>query len=275
MHANRQVNSFDDEVFLATRPVFTLKDLAAAMRGRSRNAVRSWAKYHLGTGRLRLVERGVYAAVPPGVGAGSFEPDSFLVGEAVRPGAVFSCHAALQLLGVAHSDWNVVTLLTELRRRPLTSKTWRIEFSLHPAPLRNRGEERKGVQEVRYRGRQLQVTGPERTLVDGFHSPDKVGGLEELVESAAGFSSLDLETLLEVLEAYDRKALWAATGWFLEQYARAFSVPEDYLKSLEAQGPSSPHYLPRSRRGQGGVLVPRWNLVLPEGVVALAEPDAG
>ncbi|MGH7565061.1 MAG: type IV toxin-antitoxin system AbiEi family antitoxin domain-containing protein [Gemmatimonadota bacterium] len=275
MNTNRQVKKFQDETFLATRPVFTLEGLSVAMEGRSRSAVRSWVKYHLATGRLRLVERGVYAAVPPGIDAESFDPDPFLVGRVVRPDAVFSYHAALQLLGVAHSDWSVVSLFTERRRRALASNAWRIEFSLHPATLRKGGKETKGVEDVRYRGPPLRVTGPERTLVDGFHSPEKAGGLEELVVSAAGFASLDFQMLLEVLQAYDRKTLWAATGWFLEQYRHSLVVSNDLLRSLEKRIPLSPQYLPRHRRGQGGVLVRRWNLVLPEHVVALGEPDAG
>lgn len=62
----------------------------------------------------------------------------------------------------------------------------------------------------------LRVTGPERTLADGFRQLRLVGGLEELVTSAAGFASLDLEQLDALLRAYDLRILYAAVGWFLE-----------------------------------------------------------
>src|SRR2546422_6119167 len=149
----------------------------------------------------------------------------------------------------------------------------RVEFVSHPPPLVRRRAVGLGVREVRYRDRAVRVTGPERALVEGFRKPRMVGGLEELIQSAAGFSSLDLDLLRTVLKAYDQKALWGAVGWFLEQYHRTFRVPEEYLRALERGRPASPHYLPRRQRGKGGLLVSRWNLVLPESVASLREPN--
>lgn len=49
------------------------------------------------------------------------------------------------------------------------------------------GEQSLGVDSVDHAGVTLRVTGPERTLVDAFRTPRWSGGMEELVESAAGF----------------------------------------------------------------------------------------
>ena len=68
-------------------------------------------------------------------------------------------------------------------------------------------------------------------------------------------------------------SLWAATGWFLERYQRAFRVTEEDLSQLERHRPASPHYLPRRARGKGGTLLPRWNLILPETLLTLSEPS--
>jgi hypothetical protein len=75
----------------------------------------------------------------------------------------------------------------------------------------------------------LDTTGPERTLVEGFNRPSLAGGLEELVRSAAGFTTLDLGLLEEVLRRYDLARLWAATGWFLETFQKSFHVPDALL----------------------------------------------
>ena len=69
-----------------------------------------------------------------------------------------------------------------------------------------------GIRRLERQGKLLEVTGPERTLVEGFSRPSLSGGLEELVNSAAGFTTLDLELLEEVLRRYDMAKLWAATG---------------------------------------------------------------
>ncbi len=272
MRSERQAK-FDGEAFLARHPVFGLRELAEAMGARKTSALYSWVKYHVATGRLHQVERGLYAPVPPGVDGRAFAPDAFLVGAAAREDSVFAYHSALQLLGAAHSVFHAVAVFTGRRRRPLRVGNVRVEFVSHPTPLVRRRAVGLGVREIRYRDRAVRVTGPERTLMEGFRTPRMVGGLEELIQSAAGFSSLDLDLLRAVLKAYNQKALWGAVGWFLEQYHRTFRVPEEYLRTLERGRPTSPHYLPRRQRGKGGVLVSRWNLVLPESVVSLREPD--
>ncbi len=263
------------ETFISTREVFTVEDLAKALgkqRGeRGRSAARSLLKYHRRRGRVRHVTRGVYATVPVGVDRPKFRPDRYLVAAAVRPDAVFSYHAALELLGAAHSDWAVCSLFTCSRRRPLPLDGVVIRFLQHPPALERRGKENLGTVRVERSRETLAVTGPERTLVEGFRQPALVGGTQELVESASGFGVLDLRLLRRLLEAYDEKLLWAAVGWFLERYQSKFFVPADYLVSLEKRCPKSPQYLLRSQRG--GMMQPRWSLILPRDLVRGGEPD--
>jgi hypothetical protein len=188
---------------------------------------------------------------------------------------VFAYHSALTLLGAGHSDWNVVTLMSSRRRRPLELRTARVEILPHPVALVREKATGLGVRSLGYLHTTVRTTGPERTLVDGFRQPRLVGGIEELVTSAAGFASLDFELLDAVLDAYDVRILFASVGWFLETHQEHFFVPDDVLLRLEARRPASPQYLPRRGRtgGEGARLVPRWNLILPDGVLRGAEPD--
>ena len=149
--------------------------------------------------------------------------------------------------------------------------TVELEFLAYPVALRKKRLEELGSRQVERQGHRLWVTGPERTLVDGFRQSRWVGGLSELVESASGFGVLDLDLMERVLEAYSQRSLWAAVGWFLERYQKTFFVPDEYLDFLEKRRPRSTHYIPRS--GRAGVFVPRWNLVLPANVVRGGEPD--
>jgi hypothetical protein len=106
-------------------------------------------------------------------------------------------------------------------------------------------------------------------LVDGFRRLDLVGGLEELVSSAAGFPSLDFEEIDAVLDAYRVHNLYAGVGWFLEAHREHFFVSDDYLARLEKRRPAAPQYLPRRSRTEdaGSRMVPRWNLILPEALL--------
>jgi len=266
MSAKRQLKKPDLPGFFARHPAFTLFQLSEALGGSHRKAAaRERAKYHLSRGRLKAVSRGVYAVVPPGVSASRFQPDRYLVAAAIQPNGIFSHHAALELLGFAHSDWNVCAILTERRRPRLRLNGVELVFLQPPPVLRPESLWQIGTRRVERLGQPLRVTGPERTLLDGFRQPRLVGGLGELVESAAGFGALDLELMKRLLGLYDHRMLYGAAGWFLERHQKEFFVPPAYLSDLEKQRPRSRQYLPRGQR-RGGTLVSRWNLVLPENI---------
>lgn len=249
--------------FFATHPVFSLDDATTTLKLQGgRAGVVERLKYHLETGRLKLVIRGVYAVVPAGAKAKEFRTDPFLVAAVFRPGSVFSHHSALELLGVAHSVWNKCTLYAKGRRRPLLVNGTILRFLEHPAPMRTELGGHLGTRKIERQGKLLQTTGPERTLVEGFRRPELAGGLEELVTSASGFAVLDLTLLDEILQRYGIANLWAAVGWFLERFRDTFHVPEEFLRHLEEHRPRSPHYLERNQRG--GMLAGRWNLILPK-----------
>jgi len=269
MNSSNKVKTAD---YFVTRPVFSLEEAARALappRGRAGAVER--LKHHLQAGRLKLVERGLYAVVPVGIAVERFQPDPFLVAKAARPDGIFSHHSALELLGVAHSNWTQCTLYTARRRKPLAMEGVTIRFLDHPDPFRKESHRQLGVRKIERRGKLLEATGPERTLVEGFRRPALAGGLEELVRSAAAFPTLDLDLLEAILRRYDTANLWAATGWFLERFRKSFGAPESILSRIEHNRPRSPQYLDRSQRG--GTLAARWKLILPEVLMRPGEAD--
>jgi len=261
----------DTKTFLETRQVFSLADAVAALSPGNRKGALDRLQYYAKLGRVKPVAYGVYSTVSPGVDPVRFQPDRYLVAAALRPDGILSHHAALELLGAAHSDWNVCTVLTRRRRPPVRLDGVTIRFVAPPVMLARQKSEAMGVRTVDRLGTSLKVTGPERTLVDGFWQPALVGGLAELIESASGFGVLELDLLASVLSAYGQKVLWAAVGWFLERYQRTFFVPPEYLTQLERHRPKALQYLLRNERG--GVKIRRWNLVVPEYIERGAEAD--
>ncbi len=258
--------------FFATHPAFSLEEAAEALvppGGHAGTVER--LKHHLKTERLKLVARGLYTVVPSGVDAKRFQPDPILVAAAARSDAVFSHHRALELLGAGHSVWRQYTLYTSRERRPLSLDGNTICFFAQPRQMLSSKGKSIGTRRIERRGRLIEVTGPERTLVEGFRRPKLVGGLEELIVSSSGFPTLDLDLLKEILQRYKTTYLWAATGWFLERFQQSFHVPEVFLKRMEQHRPGSPHYLERESRG--GKFVARWNVIVPHGLVHLGEPD--
>ena len=248
--------------FLADHPAFTTRELAAA-RGAPSDTISAYEqlKHHLQTGRVKQVVRGLYAAVPPGIDAESFEPDRYVVAAAAEPEGIFAYHAALELLGVAQTVWSECILHSERPRAPIQLDSARLVFLPMPLPLRRHGAEDVGVRLVGHESTRLRVTGPERTIVEGFRQPHRVGGVQELVESASGFPVLDFDLLEEVLEAYAQRSLWAAVGWFVDRHRDNWLPPKRFLDRCRTERPRGRQYLVRDRRG--GRTLAEWNLILP------------
>jgi predicted transcriptional regulator of viral defense system len=260
------------ETFFSRNPVFSFAEAVSTLAPeRDRRGMVDRLKYHVKNRILKQVARGVYAVVPSGEDPGKFRPDPFLVGLALRPDAVFSHHSALELLGASHSIWSSVTLFSARRRPSLSTDGMKFSVFRNPMQMNASGESAIGTRKVERRGKLLLVTGPERTLVEGFRRPALVGGVEELVTSAAGFAALDMKLLQEVLERYGTSRLWAAAGWFLEQMQNDFHVKEDVLSLCERKKPRAPQYLERD--SLGGELSKRWNLILPHSMTKAVEPN--
>ena len=269
MNTERKLRGND---FFAGHAVFSLDEAAAALlpEGKRLRVVER-LKHHLRTGRLKRVTREIYAVVPLALSPEDFRPDPFLVASAMYPDGVFSHHSALELLGAAHSLWNQCTLYVNRRRRPLQLEGVTLRFLDLPLSMKGDSGKQVGTRRIERQGKLLEVTGPERTLVEGFSRPSLAGGLEEMINSAAGFTTLDLELLEEVLRRYDMAKLWAATGWFLERFQKSFHVPDSFLARMEQRRPRSRAYVERGQRG--GLLVGRWNLILPKVLLSSGEPD--
>ncbi len=262
----------DTGTFLQTHRVFNLDEAARVLApSGGRKATLERLKYAAARNKLKKLTRGVYASVPPGVDAAKFQPDRFLVAVAMRPDAVFSHHSALELLGAAHSEWRLCTAYSARRSQSFDLDGLELRFLSHPQSLVHHRAFDRGIRSVHRLDRELRVTGPERTLIDGFRRPDLVGGLAEFVESAAGFPVLELPLLLELLDVFGQKVLWAAVGWFLELYRKTFYVSDGDLALIEKHVPKAPLYLARDQRG--GVLVRRWNLIVPGAILEGMEPD--
>jgi len=258
------------EALFARNPVLSYETWLSAAGGPSKaSRVREQAKYYTSTGRLRHLARGVYAVVPPGADPTTFLPDPYLVAAALRTDAVLSYHTALDLLGVSRSVFHRYPYFTVRPRRMVRLDSWEWPSVAHPKALVEKRRTDFGVVMMDRRGTVLRVTGPERTLADGFFALRWVGGLEELVESVAAFHDLDLDRLDAYLRLLDRAVVDAAVGWFVESHPQVAPQASAFLQRLERRTPKTAVYL--GTRAPGGRMQRRWNLIVPSHL----SPDTG
>ncbi len=247
--------------FLAVSPVFDLNRVRTAFPDSSPQAALKRVRRVMASGKVKRLQRDLFASVPVGAVAETYNPDRFLIMLTLRPDAVFCGHSALELLGASHSAWNRCLAYTRGRRTTLDLGDVSFWAVGNPVPLAKHSNSGLGVESGDRLGRALQFTGRERTLVDGFWMPGRVGGLEEMVRSAAGFPVLNFELLLKVLEAYASPKLYSCVGWFLDRNREQFYVDDGVLDHLRARRPASPKYM--ARHSGEATFNSHWNLMVP------------
>jgi hypothetical protein len=246
--------------FIATNPVFRLEELQAfyVRTGRKASAARPAIAYHLKTGGLQPIRRGLYGR------RGSL--DFWLVGSRVAPDAVLAYDAALSF-HFLHTPGHRMCFLTATRATPFA---WGdVIFTPVRLPRTYRGASELEDQVVTggRMGLSLRVTSVERTLVDcadrlDLASHDPLA----LMDFFAQPPTLDYRQLVRRLNTLDSRVCAARVGLFL--VARR-DVPPFVEQHLERLLPREPTYLvSRHERGDDSRLLGRWNLIVPEAVYA-------
>lgn len=262
--ANHPMTTAD---FLLQHPVFNLDTARDLLGGDARQRV-----FHaIEQGRAVKLRRELFATVPIGQDPQKTQPDRYLVMSQVRPGCVLAGHSALELLGMAHSEWTACCAYSHSSRGKFRLRGIAYEVVGHPSQLDDDSSE-FGVKQSWRQELPIRHLGPERTLVDGFLRPRLSGGVVELVLSLDGLRLLDLDLVEEVLSRYSLRTLYGAVGWFLERNQRDLFVPDSLLTRLESRVPTSPHYL-ESSKGRARVM-PRWNVLVPTELVTSEEKGA-
>jgi hypothetical protein len=116
----------------------------------------------------------------------------------------------------------------------------------------------------------LLSTGPELTIIEGFRYPSRVGGIEELVNSAEAFRRLDLGEIEDLLDKFNMRKVYAGVGWFLARNKLRWNVDDSLLDRLRSKIPSSPKYL---EAGLEATFDRTWNILVPRSLTASESPD--
>jgi hypothetical protein len=99
--------------FLSAHPVFTRAEFAAAFGHPAGAAnVTSLLRHHLRAGNIKRVSREVFAAVPAHLAADRMVIDRFVAASKLRADGVLGFHSALELHGIAYSEFNEVQLIS-------------------------------------------------------------------------------------------------------------------------------------------------------------------
>lgn len=225
----------------------------------------SLVRYHLRSGRLLRVRRGLYLVVPPGATRDSVPVDALLLAAKAAPDGVLAYHTALEFHGRAHSSFQRLHYLSQQQQRPWTFRDYAFQRVAPPKALIRKHGTSKEVKIAERSGETVHVTSLERTLVDVLDRPDLAGGHEELWRSLELVEYFDLDRVVEYALLLDNATTVAKVGFYLDQHRKELMVEESHLRRLRAHRPKQPHYLDRTSRGETK-LAREWNLVVPRAV---------
>ena len=261
--------TFRHDAFFRQHPVFTGEELAEHLSSSGRVGARtqeSLLAYHTKNGRLVRVRRGLYAVIPPGADRDTYPVDPYLIASRLTPDSVLSHHTALEFHGRAYSVWQHLTYLASRPLEPLTFRSHVFRGARFPEALVRSGKEHFDVLTTERAGMSLRVASLERTMVDVLDRPHLAGGWEEIWRSLESVEFFDLEKVVEYALLLGNATTASKVGFFLDQHREHLMVKERHLKALRHRRPRQPHYLDRTRSGNGS-LVAEWNLVVPAEVV--------
>lgn len=247
--------------FLEGNEVFTLEEYMRAVDPEVSERTRyTNLSNAVGRGQAYRVRKGLYAS-----NLGIYRdrvPNVFLVASKAAQEATVSHHSALELHGVAHTPLRTVFYTSRSRLGEFEVRGYRfIRLAPpdgHDTVLRAfTGRARSGDVLV-------PVTSRERTLVDCLRNVDAAGGLEELLRSLGGFTSIDVGSLLEYLTLVSSPTITARAGWVLELFAEDWGLDDGFLEVLERGVRRGTYRLLRSDAPQS--FVARWRLYVPAGL---------
>lgn len=249
--------------YLESREVFTLDEFLAdvdptvAERTRYKNLQNAVARDH-----AYRVKRGLYAS-----NLGMYRdrvPNVLLVAAKAAPDAVVSHHSALEAYGVAHTPFRTVYFTSVHQVADFQVRGYRFRRVAPPSvsdPGFILGESltRQRVGEVI-----IDVTTKERTLVDCLRDLSLAGGLEELLRSLGGFTSMSAARVAQYAESLASPTLTARAGWVMELFADYWRLDTTVLERMrQSAGRGTYRLLPGAASQK---FVSEWRLYVPADV---------
>lgn len=214
-----------------------------------------------------VIKKGIYYIKKPNEWFREYlEVNPLIIAAYIHPKGVIGYHAALKCYGVAYSESNLfqIALPKAISRvqRPFEYQNARYKF--YRADL-SFGIASFVIDDVR-----VKHFVRERILLEGLMFPDRFLGINEFLKSIDGFSWIDLDTLMDILNYYPLTSISMRLGWLLENNQQKWNVSESILNKLEKKRPESRILLVK-KKTRSNYLVKRWNLMVPKTLNGLSE----
>jgi predicted transcriptional regulator of viral defense system len=233
-------------------------DLVDISRRHAVNLLASMAQ----KGALHRVGRGRYAVIPPDVlyGRRSYVVDPHLIlDELMQSNGADGCYyvayqSAAAIHGAAHQLPFVLLVAVPQQRRPIELGRARIQF------VQLKLEKFFGFQQTTYHDVPLNVSDPEKTMLDCLERFDLCGGVAEVARTISGLiEEVERDKLLEYLRRMDNQALAQRLGLILERLGAVQEIEKDLIDAVARQVGEHVYALD-PHEPEAGVLDSHWRI---------------
>jgi len=214
----------------------------------------------LKSGKAVAIKKGIYYLKRPDEWLHEkLEINPLIIAGHIHPQGVIGYHTAMKCYGVTYSESNLfqVAVPKSIPRVMKSFKYDNAQYKFYRAEL-SFGIASSVVDDVR-----VNHFSRERIVLEGLTFPDRFLGISEFLKSIEGFSWVDIERLMDMLNYFPLISTSMRLGWLLEKNQERWHVSEKILKELEKKRPESRILLIKSKT-RGNYLVKRWSLMVPK-----------
>jgi predicted transcriptional regulator of viral defense system len=190
-------------------------------------------------------------------------PDPLLVAGKCAPNALPAYHSALEAHGVAHTPSRTLYFTAAGKVGGFEVRGYRFRQVAPPRGGRQVPALAEFVSRLRAGNALVAVTDRERTLVDCLARLDLAGGLEELLRSAGGFTSVSAERVAAYTRLLGSPTYTARAGWLMSTMLDAWRPAPEPLDAMQSSLGRGTYWLERRRPGLEYTFVHEWRLYLP------------
>lgn len=235
------------------KDIFTLEEARQSIRIHPRY-LENLLQDLVAKGWLKRVEQGMYMILPLKAGVeGHFSEHPFVLATYLARPAVISYWSALNYYGYTEQIPGTVFVSTTMKKRSLNLTILGIRFKF----VLLSKEKLFGVRKAWVDSASIEITDPERTILDAFDHPEYCGGIVESCKATVhAWGNLDRQKLLEYLDKMRNSSVAKRLGFILEMFDIA---EEPFIKSLAERVKKGYSRLDPTAPAQGRY-VAKWNL---------------
>ena len=239
--------------------LFTHKDVMKLYP--NANSFYSFLARSLKAGTIKQIKKGLYALVDPSTG--TIYATKFQIACKLFDDAYFSYHDALEYYGLATQCFvSSFTYLTHVIVAPIEFEEITYYSKKSTCNLEiNDFMKQNGTR----------IVSLERAIIDSIDNIHEAGGYDEITQALEICPNLNVNTVVKLLDFYDKKFLYQKVGYLFEKYF-GDEFPPSFYEYCESKIGKAKKYLD-SFRGNT-VLNKKWNLLIDKREKMLEElPD--